>query len=229
MHIRTGATLVACLACAGSAMACYVSTFDGCDADFTLTGFSASGVPTNGPDTLLIENIVGTYDLNIPDAGGLYSVCVEGYIAMDYDSDGTYDFAQTIDPTYVGDYVSPGQTTAWSGDITLPDFDYDLGFGTRTMHDIVLGFDVDVDGPYGSGPFGPNAYALFTLSNGPEGNLIDLNTDLTVLDGMIGGGDGVVAGKVCGEIIITLEPVPTPATAMLLGLGGLVATRRRRS
>jgi hypothetical protein len=210
-------------------MACYVSTFDGCDADFTLTGFSAGGVPTNGPDTLLIENIVGTYDLNIPSAGGLYSVTVEGCFGIDYDSDGTYDFTQTIDPTYVGDYVSPGPSTAWSGDITLPDFSYDLGFGTRTMHDIILAFDVDVDGPYGSGPFGPNAYALLTLSNGPEGNLIDLNTDLTILDGMVGGGDGIVEGLICGELTFTLEPVPAPATAMLLGLGGLVATRRRRS
>ncbi len=219
--------VVAILGLAAGVQADYVSTFNVTQADFTLQGFSSGGIPTDGPDTLDITDVIGTYDLDIPPEGGMWEVFVEGTVELDFDKDGTMDATCVIDPISLGLHASSGPQTSWGpGEVLLPEMTFEYDIYSLTLHDLVLGFEVDLDGDYPSGSFGPNAYANFMISNGENGNLGELNLVLTILDNASGGGDGIMDGWLAAQITVTA--VPEPTTVGLLIAGGLALLMRRR-
>jgi len=57
-----------------------------------------------------------------------------------------------------------------------------------------------------------------------------LNTDLTGLDNLYGGGNGVIDGHATADFSVTAAPVPEPSTIMLsvLGLIGMAGYCRKR-
>ncbi len=230
------ASAVICLAVilimGASAEAAYISTFDVTQADFSLYGFSENGVPTNGPDYLDITNAVGTFDLVIPPAGMMVDITVEGTIGVDFDQDGVVDASIVIEPTSLGEYASSGPATAWGpGTVPLPEVTFEYGIVSFTLVNLLMGFDVDLDAEYGSGTFGANSYMNLVLSNDEGGNLLALNTILTMLDnetalGDSEVGDGVLEGWLSGQVTVTA--VPEPAALGLLAIGGAMMIGRRR-
>lgn len=218
------------LALASVAQADYVSTFNITQADFTLYGFSSggppTGVPTDGPDYFDVTNVQGTYDLDIPPDGDLWNVSIEGTVGLDLDQDGAADATGNVGPIVLGEFASPGPGTSWGpGEIPLPETTFEYPPYSLTLHDLLLGYEVNLDGPYPSGSFGPNAFGYFVVSNDTGGNLYDLNLILTALDNGSGGGDGVMDGWLSGQFTVTA--VPEPATIVLLAFGALTPRRRR--
>jgi hypothetical protein len=218
------------LAANGAAQAVtYVSTFNVDQEDFSLTGFSMVNpsdptgprIPTTGPDYMYIDNVTGTYNLDIPPAGGSWDVYVSGSVSVDYDKDGVWDDTQTLDNEYLGNFASPGPSTSW-GPGSIP---FTVTYNVFTF-DFILDYQANLDGGYPSGSFGSNAYTSFTLSGDPAGMLLG-NTYLTEQDNLYGGGDGIIDGWMAADLTVTC--VPEPATLGLLLIGGLALLRRRRA
>ncbi|MCK4340656.1 MAG: HYR domain-containing protein, partial [Phycisphaerae bacterium] len=176
----------------------HVSTFDVTQADFSLIGFSAAGTPptpTSGLDYLDVTNLNGTYNLDIPPAGSSWHVWIAGSMDFDFDQSGGPPDASATFNDYLGQYVSTGPKTSWGpGQVPLPELVFEQPPYYLELHDLLLGFDVDLDGTYPSGSYGAGAYAIFVLSNDTGGNLYDLNVILTMLDNTSGGADGVIDG-----------------------------------
>ena len=217
--------VVSMLVISGVAQADYVSTFNVDQADFSLTGFSTGanpGVATGGPDYMTIDNVTGTYDMDIPAAGGSWDVYVSGSVSVDFDKDGTWDDTQTLDNEYLGNYPSPGPSTSWE----LYDMPLTVTYDIYTLH-FLVSYEASVDGGYPSGNFGPNANINLTLSADPAypGDIYVLNTYLTGEDNASGGGDGVIDGWMTGDLAVTCTP--EPATIALLGLGALLLRKRK--
>ena len=112
----------------------------------------------------------------------------------------------------------------------LPEVTFQYDIYSFTLINLLLGFDVDLDGTYPSGSFGANSFANVTLTNDVGGNLGGLNTVLTMLDNQSAAdspvGDGVLEGWVSASITVTA--VPEPATIVLLAIGGVAFWRSRR-
>ena len=207
---------------AGLAMASHVSTFDITSGDYVLTGFAAGGFPTAGPTVGTLSNITGTYALDIPPAGTVWDIWVEGNMAFDIDEDGTADFVQSIPSTFVETATSTGPATSFTDTVAVDDFTVDIGGGPVTISGLMALITIDVDGPYPGGSFGAAASMSVSLSGG---DIMLFNSLLDALDNAGLDDDMVTAGFV-GDFTVTL--VPSPAPMALLGLGGLVAMRRRR-
>ncbi|MCD4830454.1 MAG: hypothetical protein K8R02_01445 [Anaerohalosphaeraceae bacterium] len=215
------------LAISSAAEASYVSVFNIGQADFSLTGFSTGGNPgvaTGGPDYLTIDNVTGTYDLDIPPAGGSWDVYASGTVSLDFDKDGIWDSTETLDNEYLGNFPSPGPSTSWGPTNDIP---ITVTYDIYVLH-FLASYDVDVDGDYPSGNFGPNAHANFSLSADPAypADIYVLNTYLTCEDNASGGGDGIIDGWMTADIAVTC--VPEPMTICLLGLGELLVRRKRK-
>ena len=225
------ATAIAVIFLAGSAQAAYVSNFNITQADFNLSGFSwdhdgnpsTPNIPTAGPDLLDFDYITGTYDLDIPPAGGSWDVYISGSIWADFDKNGTrdeyFDFGE-----YAGNYASPGPSTLWGPGFIPLTVEYE-----GTSYDFTLDYEVVLDGGYPSGSFGANAYAELTLFGDPDdpAGMLLLNTYLTGLDNDQGGADGVIDGWIGGNITVTAVPIPGAVWLFGSGLIGLVGIGRK--
>ena len=215
------------MAASGPAYAEFISTFSIVQADFNLSGFSwdhdgnpdTPRIPTGGPDTLLIDNVIGAYALDIPPIGGSWDVSIAGWLEVDFNQDGTYDAEFTFDE-YLGNYASPGPSTSWGPSSPIP---FTVTYDSTTL-DLTVAFDVDLDGAYPADLFGSNAYAKFTISGT---DIVAFNALLTYLDYTQGGDDGLFNGHIRGGIVVTA--IPEPTTIALLGLGGLALLRKRRA
>lgn len=216
---------IAVIFLAGSAQAAHVSNFNITQADFSSTGFSTggppTGVPTAGPDLLDFDNIEGTYNLDIPPAGGSWDVYMAGSLWADFDKDGTTDDTLVFDE-YVGNYASPGPSTTSWGPGSIP---FTVEY-SGIFFDFLLEYNVNIDGGYPPGDFGCDAFASLTLSGDTSGMYL-LNTYLTDLDNDQGGGDGVINGWIGGNIIVTAVPIPGAVWLFGSGLIGLVGIRRK--
>ena len=189
-----------------------VSTFNVAQADFNLTGFSSNPdrdpstptLPSSGPDYLNITNVDGTYNMDIPPAGIKYIVVISGWLEADFDEDGEWDehidFIENIGPR-----TSPGPSTSWNGTMSIP-----VTYNGQTF-DLIVQYDVNVDGKYPSDSFGPNAHAYFIIS-GPD--IMQFNAMLAYLDNTSGGDDGYIDGLLRGVISVSCVPCEPPAVAV---------------
>jgi len=189
-----------------------VSTFNVTQADFNLTGFSSNPdgdpstptLPSSGPDYPNITNVDGAYNMDIPPAGIKYIVVISGWLEADFDEDGTWDehidFIKNIGPR-----TSPGPSTSWNGTMSIP-----VTYNGQTF-DLIVQYDVDVDGKYPSDSFGPNAHAYFIIS-GPD--IMQFNAMLAYLDNTSGGDDGYIDGLLRGVISVSCVPCEPPAVAV---------------
>lgn len=128
----------------GSATAAiYTSTFNGAG-DFSLGGFSTPGNPptaTSGPDSFTIDNLTGTYSLDVPPAG-TYNWYVElNSLTLDLGGDPTPEFSLGhVGPVFVGTYAAPGLTGAYDfGDVYIPPY---YTYGGYTLNNLIMGWDI---------------------------------------------------------------------------------------
>jgi len=215
-------------AIATAAQANFISTLTIDQADYLVSGFSSGGVPSAGPMTSQFSYIAGSYNLDIPTAGGSYLITLDSNFAIDSNRDGIVDAVFSTGPVSLGVHASPGPGTAWfATGVALPDITVEIIPGSPfTLTGASLDLDVALDGPYPGGTFGSLAHANLTVAGG---NIFDLNVMLTALDNAVGGGDGIFDGFISGSATMTFSAVPAPASALsFLALGGISCSRRRR-
>ncbi|MBL4808771.1 MAG: hypothetical protein JKY43_01770 [Phycisphaerales bacterium] len=207
-----------------AASASYVSTFDFTGGDFVLSGFAAGGFPTPGPTVGSLTNITGSYDLDIPVAGTSWDIFVEGSMNFDFDEDGIYETVMAIPYGFVETATSTGPATSFTNTVAVADFDIDTGLGgIITISGLMATIFIDVDGPYGSGPMGAGATMNVSLSGG---DIFILNAFIDAADNA-GLDDDIMTAGFFGDFTVTL--IPAPGALALLGMGGMIATRRRRA
>ncbi len=207
----------------GLASASYVSTFDVTGGDFVLSGFAAGGFPAPGPTVGSLTNITGSYDLNIPTAGTTWDIFVQGSMNFDIDEDGIYETVLNIPYGFVETAVSTGPATSFTNTVAIADFDVPTLMGPVTISGLMATISIDVDGPYGAGPMGSGASMNFSLFGG---DILAFNALIDAADNA-GLDDDMITAGFFGDFTVTL--VPAPSALGLLGLGSLVATRRRRA
>ncbi|AEH44878.1 protein of unknown function DUF1555 [Thermodesulfatator indicus DSM 15286] len=198
--------------------------------DFDLTGFSVNGTPTNGPLTLTIDNITG---LTLPDPpSGTY----QWYLEID---NFFLDFVPgTTDDDISGSNLGPFNIGTWeaplssSGSYNLGNFDVpelpvdydgdgtiDFTLGDYTVENALFSWEIYDDTNALADPGDTITKIILTLT---ADNLYDtINADLTLLDNILGGGNGIIDGT--GTADFKVSAVPEPSTVLLLGAGGLIA------
>jgi len=107
--------------------------------------------------------------------------------------------------TFEGTILSDSTTSAHMGRIFIKDFAADYSSFNETIIDIT----------------GPGAFSISLLTDAGPGRHVQYGFQFI--------GENVWSTDVAPFGNITIGTVPTPASAALIGLGGLVASRRRRS
>ena len=191
------------------------------DADFSGTGgydHSTSNPPAAGPSSIAVNNFFLFYnETPATDSGDNYFRVSGGELQLrDFGgpaglTSGSLDVSNFDEVTFTlsgetaGSQVFNNQGTTTGGPEFFAGF-YSLDGGSdvevaRTINDGDLSFSITID-----------VSGASTLEVG-------------LLSSVNGSGDGFDVSA----ITVSGDPVPTPASAALLGLGGLIATRRRRA
>ncbi|WP_022854313.1 PEP-CTERM sorting domain-containing protein [Thermodesulfatator atlanticus] len=208
----------------------YNTTFD-----FALAGFSDTSqtppVPTNGPLTLTISNITG---LSLPDpAAGTYEWSLEiDNFMLDFIPNVTGDelSGSNLGPFDIGTWQAPlaAQGSFNLGDVYVPEFTINYmnnsyTVGNYTVQNAVFSWELTNNGTLVN-PGDSIDEIVLTLT---ADNLnTTINRDLTALDNLAGGANGVIDGT--GIADFKVSAVPEPATVMLLGAGLLLAGIARK-
>jgi hypothetical protein len=234
------AVLVMMVVIVSPVQAAYTSTYNINSALWVMTGFCNSNVspavPTPGPDQMGLVYVSGSYNVNLPPPGS-WDVSITGWFELDFDGDMDWSNAKHIDFAYDrGNYSSyelPAGSETWSGStwFTLKEFEYPEGSGVNYgPYDLDIQYTVFLDDASLSGIFGPSAGVILDIE-GSSSDMLEINGLFTgMYNNGVGAGiyhDGFIFAAARG--CINVVAVPEPATVALLGLGGLLFSRNRKS
>ncbi|OAG28721.1 PEP-CTERM sorting domain-containing protein [Thermodesulfatator autotrophicus] len=203
----------------------YNTTFD-----FALTGFSdptnTPPTPTNGPLTLEISNITGLTLPNPP--AGTY----DWYLEIDsfsLDFGYGHQFADNnLGTSYIGTWEAPLSS---SGSFSLGDFyvsqiditygGYSFSLGDYLVQNAIFSWYLYEDdaGTDLAEPGDEIKKIILTLTADNLDSTI--NADITTIDNILGGANGIIDGT--GTADFKVSAVPEPSTVLLLSAGGLIA------